>query len=43
MLHAQTIKVAFHFSHFVNVCFHLWTLVILVDLSHDQLRITSDN
>ena len=37
VLHLQSVKVLLQSSHFLNVCLHEWTLVILVDLSHHKL------
>src|SRR4051812_3357035 len=43
MFHLQAVKAFFQLSHFINVCFHQQTLVILVHSADDKLRVSPDN
>src|SRR4051812_28307163 len=43
MFHLQAVKALFQLSHFINVSFHQWTLIILIHLADDKLRVTPDN
>src|SRR3990170_4736312 len=39
----QSIKALLQLSHFLNVCLHQWTLVILVYLPHHKLSVSMND